>query len=359
MAGSLTTYAFINAKLKTRISKLLTDDFLRSLIHTQSLHESITRLSESSYGHLSKIYDETGDLKMCELALYRTEIALYSEVESHMKGGVLSFIQALATRYEIENLKNVLRIWFDRSVRRRDVATEALYLCRDQVHYRIDYEAILVSESLENIALILGTTPYADTVKSQATAVITKGSLFPLEIALDRHYFVNLFRTLESIGRRDGEVARRLIGAEVDLQNISRLTRTLHYYDLDPDSIEELIIPYGLNFEAESLRQDFKEGRPPEAPSELLGEVITRRYPALKALLSGGGQELASQLGLVEELLEEIVMHEVRRALGGYPFTIGIVLSYFLLKQREMRRLVSILNAKRYNLREERAMRLL
>ena len=81
MAGSLKTYAFINAKLKTRISRLLPDSFLAELARAHSLQEAIASLAGTAYGFLASVYDETGDLKMCELALYRKEIALYAEVE--------------------------------------------------------------------------------------------------------------------------------------------------------------------------------------------------------------------------------------------------------------------------------------
>jgi len=40
--------------------------------------------------------------------------------------------------------------------------------------------------------------------------------------------------------------------------------------------------------------------------------------------------------------------------LSGYPFTVGIVLAYFVLKRNEMRKVRSILNAKYYKLSEER-----
>ena len=60
---------------------------------------------------------------------------------------------------------------------------------------------------------------------------------------------------------------------------------------------------------------------------------------------------------MIEELLLEILRQEVTRLLRGNPFTIGIMLSYFFLKHREVTRLSTILNAKYYGLDEDQIRR--
>jgi len=45
---------------------------------------------------------------------------------------------------------------------------------------------------------------------------------------------------------------------------------------------------------------------------------------------------------------------EVKKMLAGYPFTIGIILAYFILKANEIRKIMTVLNAKFYNWPEER-----
>ena len=54
------------------------------------------------------------------------------------------------------------------------------------------------------------------------------------------------------------------------------------------------------------------------------------------------------------DMMEEIMKHEVKRILSGYPFTIGIILAYFMLKGDELRKVRTILNAKLYGLQQER-----
>ena len=275
MPGSLRTYAFINAKLKTRISGILTDAFYRNMVRTQTLNEAVSQLAGTPYEELVRIYNETGDLKMCELSLYRQEIGLYWEVERHVKDSVLAFVQALSTRYEIYNLKNALRIWFDRSVRHRNVALEASYLCRDRVHFAIDFDAVVAAENLEEIAELLGGTPYGRIVADGAGQVATAGSLFPVEVALDHHYFAQVFQATEQLPARDAEIARRMIGVEVDLQNVSWLARMRRFYKLESDRLQEVIIPHGLNLELSMLRQDNGD----KEPVDLLLDLVPRQEP--------------------------------------------------------------------------------
>ena len=71
---------------------------------------------------------------------------------------------------------------------------------------------------------------------------------------------------------------------------------------------------------------------------------------------AGGRPRLAvpSRFDLLERVLREILLIEVRRVLGGYPFTIGIVLAYFILKGEEIRRIMTVLNAKAYDWPQDR-----
>ena len=88
--------------------------------------------------------------------------------------------------------------------------------------------------------------------------------------------------------------------------------------------------------------------------TSMLRGFVKSSYPGLSALLASETADTASRLLLIRKVMEEIMKHEVRRISTGYPFTIGIVLAYFLLKGRELKRLITILNAKQYGIERER-----
>jgi len=52
------------------------------------------------------------------------------------------------------------------------------------------------------------------------------------------------------------------------------------------------------------------------------------------------------KLYILEVILWTYLVREAKKALAGFPFTIGTVLSYLILKRNEIRNLITILNGK-------------
>ena len=71
MAGPLSKYSFINAKLRARISKILPDEKFNRLEQAQSLDEALALLRETPFAGLEEVYSATGDLKRAELERYQ------------------------------------------------------------------------------------------------------------------------------------------------------------------------------------------------------------------------------------------------------------------------------------------------
>lgn len=341
-------YAFIHAKLRTRLSKMLSSDLLEQMIRAHSLQEAVQLLRGGAFDIIESVYSRTGDLKMAELELLKREIRLYTEVESYLDDELLRFLRALTARYEIENLKNLLRLWFDRNVRGRSIQEAAGYLLREKIHFDLNIEAVLEARDIETVLEALASTPYAQVIAPHAASA--GETLFPLEVALDHFYYRMLVEETENLEPRDRRIARRLIGVEIDLQNIGWLVRFKDFYKLPLDEALPLMIPFGHNLDQQTLGEAYGG----QSITAVVAGLIKKRYAALAPLLSGAGGEQTSRLVLIERVLSEIMMLEVRHILTGYPFAIGIVLAYFILKKNEISRLMTILNAKYYRLDEER-----
>ena len=71
-------------------------------------------------------------------------------------------------------------------------------------------------------------------------------------------------------------------------------------------------------------------------------------------MLSAPASDEMARLVLIERVLQQIMLHEVHRLLAGYPFTIGVILAYVILKRNEVRLVMTILNAKLYGISDER-----
>ena len=308
MAGRLRTYAFINAKLRARISLILPAAFYDQLMRAPDLGTALSLVRETSFAAAVSAYERTGDMRMAELDLFTREIALHLDLERYLTGEPLAFAEAMAMRYEVEVLKAGLRVWFDRVVHGRDSSVSGGYLFRGRVHHDIEIDRLLAAGGIDEVVEALRGTPYAGLV-AEHSAAIQGGSLFEAEIALDRAFFQQLLAAAAALEPVDREIAERMIAVEIDLLNAAWMVRFRVAYDLPLESAMSFLIP---------------------SRSGLSREEVAAAY------------------------LQQIMRHEVGRLLSGYPFTIGTVLAYVVLKRNEIRTLMTILNAKLYGLSQER-----
>jgi V/A-type H+-transporting ATPase subunit C len=353
LAGPVSKYAFINAKLRARLSKILTDDFISEMARGHTLTEVVQMLHGTDFSVVESVYNQTGDIKMAEMELTRKEARLYLELEALVKDEVQVIVFALADRFEIDNLKNALRLWFDAHIRGRQIDAAVGYLIRDRIHRNLDLDAVVNGGSLDEVAAALQGTPFAEVVAARAAEVAKEQSLFPIEIALDHLFYRQLQEAVQGLTPRDRAIARRMIGAEIDLQNISWLVRFKGFYKLSQQQALAFAIPSGVNLSPEQVAEAYAS----DNPSAVLTELVRRKYSGLTALLTPKEHaESYSRLVMIERILEQILLVEVRHLLAGYPFTVGIILAYFVLKSAEIRRIMTILNAKFYNWPEERIM---
>ncbi|HPS56360.1 MAG TPA: hypothetical protein PLP05_12245, partial [Sedimentisphaerales bacterium] len=74
MAGALSKYSFINAKLRGRMSKILPDELFHELAKSPGLEEALAALRSTPFARLEEVYSSTGDIKQAELELLKDEI---------------------------------------------------------------------------------------------------------------------------------------------------------------------------------------------------------------------------------------------------------------------------------------------
>ena len=343
MASSLRKYAFLNAKLRTRISQILPREMLERILHSGSMPEAVHLLASSPYGFAAEVYDQTGDIRMVELALFSREIGLYRELSPYLDTELQRFVTALVLSYEIEVLKRAIRMWFHRVVRSRTVDDTTGYLYRDRIVHTLNVDTLVNAADTKQLLEALDGTPYADVIRRSNTGGLPEtgapSSLYQWEVALDRYYYTSLTAQIERLHGRDREIARKMIGVEIDRQNISWMIRLKTTFDLPVEEALASMIGGGSAVDGAVVKDAYQARNPGDMLAALL-----RRGPLTSMVAAAGSS--ASQLVLIDEILREIVFQEVHRILLGYPFTIGIMLAYFVLKRNEIRAVAMILNAK-------------
>ena len=352
MSSAIKKYAFINAKLRARLSKNISDALFEEMIKAKSFLETIEFLRDTPYSTIYSVYSETGDLLTAEKEILKKEIALFTELFKYVDSKTGEYIKALALRYEINNLKNCIRLFYDRFIRGRDISMQTPYLIHEKFVHPYSCDRIVHASSNGELVEALKGTPYYEIVKATIIELDKTSTVFPIEIALDRFYYDNVFNQISlCLSKKDQKIALKVFYLDIDVENIGRMVRFKHFYTLDANSALQYIIPYGivpLNINA------FKRLYDNEDVSGFLSALMEKSDSSLKSLFDTELRERSSRLLLIEKITEQILLYEARKILFRPPFTIGIILTYFILKQHEMKKIMTILNAKNYNSQPER-----
>ena len=352
MNSAINKYAFINAKLRARISKNLPDELINEMIKAKSFLESIEHLKDTPYDTIYNVYAETGDILTAEKELLKKEISFFTELLKYVDAKTGEYIQALSLRYEINNLKNCIRLFFDRHIRGRDISQQTPYIIQEKIINPFNCDRIIHAGSREELVEALRETPYYDIVKSTASEMDRASTVFPLETALDRFYYKNLFNQISaSLSKKDKAIALQVFYLDVDVENIGRVVRFKHFYSLDAEEVFRYIIPYGI---VPSNMAAFEHMYENEDVSDILSGLMEKSDKSLKSFFDTDMRERSSRLVIIEKIAEQILVYQAHKILFGPPFTIGIILAYFILKRHEMKKIMTILNAKHYHYQPER-----
>jgi V/A-type H+-transporting ATPase subunit C len=330
----LGTYAYLNARLRARLGKLLSPQEYQALSSAPNLLAIYERLRHTDYSGAISEARSAADLPQVESALVEHLVECHRQVAAHTSGHVRAFLTELLRKFETDNLKAVLRVWNSK------VAEERQFIHRDLICFEIPIDAILEAETIEEVIVLLEDTPYRKPLSRERENFKQSGSLFRIEVALDRELYESTWSTIEKLPASDKKIAARLLGIEIDILNINSILRFYKYYKLSLPEIAALIIPHGLEIDSAVLTHVY----PGTDPATFATSVLAGPYRGISEAVAG--EEETRALQMVEDLLRELFFQQVRKALGGFPFTIGVAIAYLRLKKMEVSNIITILNAK-------------
>ena len=140
----------------------------------------------------------------------------------------------------------------------------------------------------------------------------------------------------------DHEQALRLVGTEIDVDNLLWAIRYRVYHHLSVQEIINYTLPFGYQVRDEDIRAIAED-------ADII-TVVKRIYPRIEGLedsIAQSREEITPQrrLALVERALHRHIMGLCRRTFIGNPFHIGIPLAYLWLLEYELRDLTAIIEA--------------
>ena len=331
----------MNAKTRILYSQLLSPGELAALGEATGLAVLLETLKRTAYGHeLDSLKDREPTKEAITQALKSQLAATYQSVMQTATNPARRIIVQLYRRHELNNLKALLRglavgsgpgsqggLW----------NRVAMLLFPYGPRTVLPAARMIESGSVAAAVELLRGTAYYEVLSSALKRYNTEQSLFPLEVALDLHYWRRLWQETLNLQGLDQSQAMRIIGSLLDMTNLMWAIRYRVYQQLSEEELINYTLPFGYRVRDQDVRG--------LAAGADIGAIVARLYPTVQdapALLA----EPRRGLPLLEAELKRHVIRQCEAAFVGNPFHVGVPLAYLVLHDLEVQDLVLFLEAK-------------
>jgi len=325
---SVSRYAATNALTRTMLGELLKREDYESLAAAQTVEGAWLALRKTAYeGWLPE--EAPTEVLGIEKAMGEATALRFKRSIVNLRGKPREVGDILLSRWELDNLCFALRLWHGKD------ASLARFLIETELVNPIPIHDVVEAESLEEIALNLRHTPYFEALASSVEIYKRKKAIFFVEIELEKDYYRRLIAATRALGGVDAVKATKIIGAEIDVINVTLLTRLMDYYDVKPADLSSYVIPGP----SEISRQ---LASPELSPDEI--EAMRNRILSQYSHKAPSGR--LDSVSLLEHAVREMAVEVARGVLMGYPFSITCVLAFYLLKRNELENLRTVFGGK-------------
>ncbi len=332
-------YSYINTRIKARKGQLLTAaDYERLLSST--LKEGLTYLQntpryQESFSTLDpNSMNFTNEL---ERLLYEN---VYNEVFKLTKDApekARDVIEFYLKKSYIKKLKRIIRLIHTKEL--VSLSLEEFYAVTSEE--KVELSIISKTESIEELIQSLQTHWVVEALKSVMVEYKEQKNVLLLENALDHFYYKQLWETIIPYqNKRDLEVAQKIIGMEIDLNNINIILRS-KILNFPPEEIFTQLIPINHR-----LGSNLSQAVRAFSFSDAIDSLKTTVYSDLVQAIYREYREKKKSIIKIEQLQQEWFIQALFAMLARYPFHIGIFLSYVIFRLQETENLRIIFETK-------------
>jgi len=348
MASGVSGYAAVSSRVRAMYSDLLSPQDMTRLSESPDFPSLVSALKSTPYGkYLSGLKD--GELTPRRvIQQIRARLAdSFSSVVQQTPEQTRPLVKQLYRYYELGNLKAVLRSIQTVSSWNADLAAwdrvrEVLFPFGS--FSTIPAQAMVEAGNITAAVDLLRGTPYEEAMSFAMKRYSAEQNLFPIEVALDLDYWRRLWAEARKLSGKDREMAVKIIGSLLDMNNLMWVIRYKIYHKLSEEELINYTLPFGFRVRDDDVRAI--------AAGSDIAAVITRIYPGItdaSAML----ENPHSGLPKLEHELKSQVVKQCLAAFIGDPFHIGIPLAYLLLSDFEVQDLVILIEAKSSKMDDE------
>jgi V/A-type H+-transporting ATPase subunit C len=348
MASGVSGYAAISSRVRAMYSDLLSPQEMTRLSESPDFHALVSALKSTPYGkYLSGLKDNELTPRRVIFQIKSRLADSFSSVVQQAPEQTRPLVKQLYRYFEVGNLKAVLRSIQTVTAWNPDVPTwervrEVLFPFGS--FSTIPAQAMVEAGSVGSAVDLLQGTPYEATMSFAMKRFSAEQNLFPLEVALDLDYWRRLWAEAKKLSGKDREMAVKIIGSLLDMNNLMWVIRYKIYHKLSEEELINYTLPFGYRVRDEDVRAI--------AAGSDIGSIVSRIYPGI-ADVNSFLENPHSGLPKLEHELKRQVVKQCVAAFIGDPFHIGIPLAYLLLSDFEVQDLIVLIEAKSSNAAEE------
>ncbi|HSG41836.1 MAG TPA: V-type ATPase subunit [Anaerolineales bacterium] len=349
MSSGVSGYAALNSRVRAMYSSLLSEQDMVRLSDAGDFQTLLSSLKSTVYGpYLENIKDgDATPRRVISQLRGRLADAYYSVI--HMAPGHARPLLIQMYRYfEVGNLKAILRGIVTGPTSSSDIThweqvSDMLFPMGDLSV--LPGRAMVETGNVPAAIELLDGTRYEEALTFAMKRYSAEQNLFPLEVAVDLGYWRQLWREAKRLSGLDREIATRIVGSLLDMNNLMWAIRYRVYHKLSEEELINYTLPFGYRVSDGDVRSI--------AAGADISSIVSRLYPDItdvNALL----EDPHSGLPLLEAQLSRHLIKQCLAAFLGNPFHIGIPLAFLLLTNYEIEDLTILLEARSTNLPDEK-----
>ena len=245
----MSLHSAVSTKAMTMMGRLLHSGDYEELLKQSSFEGVISYLVKNT-AYSDVLPAETRDIESFEKVLSDYLLDSIEKLYHYYNVTYKKYFRILFKRYEIENLKLVLRY----IARKEDTDELAGHFIYPVFLKGIDYGRISGINDIGSLIVALRGTSYHDILRPFVGEDLSE-MLFHMEMSLDKVYFRELKNISVSLESFDRKVHEELLGFNSDILNLQWIYRAKKFHDLSREEILNYSLESGLRYKYEELKK--------------------------------------------------------------------------------------------------------
>ncbi|MEA2032705.1 MAG: V-type ATPase subunit [Euryarchaeota archaeon] len=358
---AVSKYAYVYARIRARMSELMDERRLRELVDTRS-EDFLSSLMDTTAAYKDKLTKAAlvgVEARKIEITLKEDLIDQYLMVikSTEGAGAIRDVFVEFLRRLEVKNLKAVIRA---KAAEVHGIGTgtstaEAPMFFPVEDFFKRRISRLTEADSIENV-IKQSENPYKRVLEDALPEYEKSKRVLILENALDDEIAAAIREKVERLSGADKEIARKIVGTELDLTNLMILLRCKSE-GIAEEEIRKYLLPDGFSFD---FNLDVGAMNDSISAENVSSAVQLMPASAYKEVLTGALSSYEAEKSLIpfENALSRYFLVTIKNTLRGYPINIGMIIGFLYLKEIEIRNLCTIAVCKENEIPAEETMKM-